>query len=110
MIESFISLLKDDAEVSRLTLYLFLGYVILELIKFFLKPSVVVQKVIEKLVLIIAVEFLVLIIGNSIVNENYSRIWYLVGFFVVAFLRKKKIGKRYDDAVDKFADKISEKI
>ena len=110
MIESFISLLKDDTEVSRLTLYLFLGYIILELIKFFLKPSVVIQKVFEKLILIIAAAFLVLIIGNSIVNENYSRIWYMVAFFVVAFLRKKKIRKRYEDAVDKLADKISEKI
>ena len=107
MIDSILSLMKDDNRMSNYSLY-FLGLIItLLILKSLLKSKKINPKIFDNIALIISVPFCILFFGNVYFNEKYIRLSYVLVAILGAILQKKipKFIKWYDDKVDKMMEK-----
>ena len=108
MKENFISFLKDDANISSLWLYFIAGLIVILILKSLLKSTKIKPKVFDNIILFASIIFLILVLSNVMITENYSRLWNIVIIFVVIILQKvmPKFVKWYDGKIDRFGEKI----
>ena len=101
--DNFIVFLKDEANFRSLWLYLLVVLILFAILKKVLKSKNIL-KFFTYLVKIFAIFICLLIIGNIILNENYSKLIYLIIAFLstILIINFAKFLKWYDDNVDKY--------
>jgi hypothetical protein len=108
MKENFISFLEDNTKISDLWLYFVAGLIVILILKSLLKSIKIKPKIFDNIILFVYIIFLILVISNIIITENYGRLWNVLFVFIIIILLKvvPKFMKWYDGKIDKFSEKI----
>jgi hypothetical protein len=108
MIESVISLMKDENKISNLLIYFVSVIVFIFILKSILKSTKVNPKIFDNIALTICLVYCVLVLGNVFLTENYMRLLYILVAVSAVVLQKllPKFIKWYDKKIDKLSEKM----
>ncbi len=99
-----ISFLKNDAKFTNLGLYFVAFLILLSILKKVLKAKNGLPIFFDYTIKTSGILFCLLLFGNVMINENYSRLLYLIFAFFggILVIKLPILLKWYDDKVDDF--------
>lgn len=108
MVENFISFLKDDSTISILCLYFIAGIIVILILKSLLKSTKIKPKVFDSIIFFASILFLIFVVSNATITENYNRLWNIILVFIGIILQQVLpiLVKWYDGKIDKLSEKL----